>query len=175
MLYCWYIWLKIIIVRERGDFRNYCSQRSEILATGSPRGPICKTGVTAPFFRIRENRIFRKKCFRFFSLLRTSWYLRVTRPGTFCHGDVLSWGRFVMGTFCHADVLSWGLFVLGTFCLRDVLSLGTFCPGTFCLWGRFVFWHFLHGDILSLGTFCHVIQQHFEKNPSVARRGGSVL
>ena len=27
--------------------------------------------------------------------------------GSFCDGDILSWGRFVMGAFCLGDILSW--------------------------------------------------------------------
>ena len=39
------------------------------MATGSPRGPICETGVTGPDFRIRirENRIFQNFFFAFFA------------------------------------------------------------------------------------------------------------
>ena len=58
--------------------RNYCSQRSEILATGSPFGPHRNAMDVDPEIRIREIRIFRKFFFRFFSLLRTPWGLRVT-------------------------------------------------------------------------------------------------
>ena len=63
--------------------------------------------------------------------------------GTFCHGDILSWGHYVMGTFCHGDILC-----------GDIVSSGTICHGDNLERGHFVWGHFLHGDIFYMGIFC---------------------
>ena len=64
---------------QMGILGNHKSQRDEILATGSPPGPIYKTGFTGPDFRIRKREIWIfRHFFSLFSLLWTSWDLRVT-------------------------------------------------------------------------------------------------